>query len=184
MRMLKHLPVPHPAATCLCAAGILFAAGLAAHAVRPDECEQQRKHYPADWTAVAKDKTLFKCQSHYAGAMWVKLGEPDTRGRAIVSLVPVRPASAKPEKNDPASQIYRMWLDAGQVRRLKRGDYFATVVRSEESCWIRGDLSGDPVFVMDNANPPADGPGASAFYNKAPRLSAFQGQHYVCKPAK
>jgi hypothetical protein len=37
---------------------------------------------------------------------------------------------------------------------------------------------------MDNVNPPADGPDAGSFYNKAPRLSVFQGDAYDCKAVK
>jgi hypothetical protein len=45
-------------------------------------------------------------------------------------------------------------------------------VRKEESCWIRGDLSGDSAFVMDSADPPTDEPdNAGSFYNKSPRFS-------------
>ena len=58
------------------------------------------------------------------------------------------------------------------------------MVRAEESCWIRGDLSEDPVFVLDNTDPKADSPDASAFYNLAPRISAFQGQAYFCEREK
>ena len=49
---------------------------------------------------------------------------------------------------------------------------------------LRGDLSGDPVFFMDNANPQPDSPDGSAFYNKAPRTSVFKGATYTCEPVK
>ena len=55
-------------------------------------------------------------------------------------------------------------------------------MRTQESCWIRGDLSGDPVFFMDNADAQPDSDGAGAFYNKAPRIGAFKGAHYTCEP--
>ena len=57
-------------------------------------------------------------------------------------------------------------------------------MRTQESCWIRGDLSGDPVFFMDNADAQADGPDAGAFYNRAPRISVFKGASYTCAPVK
>jgi hypothetical protein len=49
---------------------------------------------------------------------------------------------------------------------------------------IRGDLSGDSVFFLDNANPKPDGPDAGSFYNKAPRFSVFQGDSYQCDAIK
>ena len=85
---------------------------------------------------------------------------------------------------DTSKIIYRIWLDKEQLKRLKDGKYFATILWKEESCWIRGDLDKDEVLFMDNANPPADGPDAGSFYNKAPRLSVFQGDAYDCKAVK
>ena len=81
--------------------------------------------------------------------------------------------------------VLRIWLDKEQTQRLLDGNYFATVVRKEKSCWIRGDLNGDTVFFMDNANPPADDEKeAGAFYNKAPRFSVYRGNAYDCEPVK
>jgi hypothetical protein len=85
---------------------------------------------------------------------------------------------------DTSKIIYRIWLDKEQLKRLKDGKYFATILRKEESCWIRGTLDKDDVFFTDNANPSADEPDAGSFYNKAPRLSVFQGDAYDCKAAK
>jgi len=77
---------------------------------------------------------------------------------------------------------------AQQVGRLETGQYFATVVRRESSCWIRGALSADDgkqdtVFFMDNAKPKSDGlrGDSGVFYNKAPRFSVFQGDAYTCE---
>ncbi|MGB7041972.1 MAG: hypothetical protein WBD83_20600 [Xanthobacteraceae bacterium] len=92
--------------------------------------------------------------------------------------------TAKSPIEDTSKIIYRIWLDKEQLKRLKDGKYFATILRKEESCWIRGDLGKDKVFFMDNVNLPADGPDAGSFYNKAPRLSVFQGDAYDCKAVK
>jgi hypothetical protein len=162
----------------------IFAAGDAAVAVSEDVCEQQRADYPKDWNDVAGAKLLYRCQSHYDGAMVVSIGAPDKDGRSLMNLVPIEADEAIKIKIDDEHAVHRIWLDADQARRLKEGNYFATVVRTQESCWIRGDLSGDPVFFMDNTNPPSDSEGAGAFYNKAPRVSVFKGSTYTCEPIK
>jgi hypothetical protein len=172
------------AAASAVAAAIVITLSRPAAAVRADECEQQRARYPRDWIAVAADATLFKCQSHYSGALVIKLARPDRDGRALMSLVPVVSITDSAPKQDFARPLYRIWLDTDQVERLRQGKYFGTVVRTEDSCWIRGDLGGDPVFFMDNASPAADSADAGAFYNLAPRISGFLGHAYVCEPAR
>jgi hypothetical protein len=157
----------------------------AASAVGLDECKQQRMQYPKNWKDVSKEKGLFDCNSHYAGALRIKVGETDSGGRTLISLVPLKQSDSGTSE-DTTRPIYRIWLDKEQMQRLQDGKYFATIVRSEKSCWIRGDLAKDPVFFMDNANPPPDGlrEGAGSFYNKAPRFSVFQGNSYTCEPTK
>jgi len=162
----------------------ILAASDAAFAVREDECEQQRADFPKDWNDVLKAEPLFRCQSHYEGTMLVSVGAPDKSGRSLMNLVPIEPEGAIKLKLDDAHQVHRMWLDADQTKRLREGRYFASVVRTQESCWIRGDLSGDPVFFMDNADAKADSPDAGVFYNKAPRIGAFKGASYTCEPVK
>lgn len=156
-----------------------------AAAVDANECKLQRAQYPQNWNDVSKDTALFDCTSHYKGALRVKVGETDSAGRTLMSLVPLNESSGKPVE-DTSKTIFRIWLDTEQTGLLKAGKYFATIVRKENSCWIRGDLAKDPVFFMDNANPPADGiqPGAGSFYNKAPRFSVFQGNEYDCAATK
>jgi hypothetical protein len=156
-----------------------------AAAVDPAECKQQRMKYPENWKDVSKETGLFDCNSHYAGALRVKVGETDGEGRTLMSLVPLKENDGKPI-DDTSKTIFRIWLDKEQTSRLKEGKYFATIVRKEDSCWIRGDLAKDPVFFMDNANPPADGlrPGAGSFYNKAPRFSVFRGNSYDCEATR
>jgi len=166
-------------------AGLLLAAlgaSDAAYAIRADECEQQRALYPENWNDVSKAKALFRCQSHYAGALLVSIGTPDESGRSVMNLVPIESGDAIKPMIDAEHPVHRIWLDADQTRRLMEGTYFGTVVRKEDSCWIRGDLSDDPIFFMDNAETPADSSEASAFYNKAPRISSFKGQAYICEP--
>jgi hypothetical protein len=101
-----------------------------------------------------------------------------------MSLFPVENDDPTKLRLDEEHAVHRIWLDADQTRRLREGRYFATVVRTQESCWIRGDMSGDPVFFMDSAEAPSDSDGAGAFYNKAPRVTAFKGGSYHCEPFK
>jgi len=160
---------------------LVVAAITPAAAFAPDGCEQQRAQYPANWNDTAHERLLFTCSSHYGDSYRIKLGASDSVGRTMMSLVPLsRPALV--EKTDG---ILRIWLDKEQTLRLREGKYLATVLRKEKSCWVRGDLDGDTVFFMDNANPPADNPGeAGSFYNKAPRFSVFGSNAYYCEPAK
>ena len=110
-------------------------------------------------------------------------GLSDPAGRALMSLVPLK-WFGQTALEDPASGIFRIWLDKEQVERLKAGKYFATIVRREGSCWIHGNLDKDPIFLLDSADPPADTPDAGSFYNQAPRMSAFEGDAYTCRPVK
>jgi len=171
------------AAAAVGSLAVLLANLSGAHAVRPDECEQQRKLYPEVWADVSHEQALFDCASHYAGSLRIKLGPPDPAGRALMSLVPLK-WFGQTALEDPASGIFRIWLDKEQVDRLKAGKYFATIVRREGSCWIRGNLDKDPIFLLDSADPPADTPDAGSFYNQAPRMSAFEGDAYTCRPVK
>src|SRR5215813_15401917 len=141
-----------------------------AKAIRPDECEQQRALFPKEWNDVSKEKPLFFCWSHYSGAFKVTLGTADDKGRRLMSLVPLERNDAE-AKQDASKDVFRIWLDKEQIHRLQEGKYFATVVRQKESCWIRGDLSGDSVFFLDGANPESDSPDTGSLYNKAPRFS-------------
>jgi hypothetical protein len=154
-----------------------------AEAIRPDECEQQRALFPKERNDVSKEKPLLFCWSHYSGAFRVTLGTADDKGRRLMSLVPLERNDAK-AKQDTSKDVFRIWLDKDQIRRLQEGKYFATVIRQKESCWIRGDLSGDSVFFLDGANPKSDSPDAGSFYNKAPRFSVFQGDSYDCEAIK
>jgi hypothetical protein len=160
-----------------------------AEAVRPDECEHQRGFFPTEWNDVSKEKPLFFCLSHYSGAFKVTLGTGDEKGRRLMSLVPLE-GNEKNAKQNASRDVFRIWLDKEQARRLEEGKYFATIVRQKESCWIRGALSGpadgngDSVFFLDNTNPKPDSPDAGRFYNKAPRLSVFQGDSYDCEAIK
>lgn len=165
---------------CL-ALGIGAAATRDAGAVAADECEQQRALFPKDWNDDTRERPIWLCRSHYAGLLRVGLGACDEAGRCPMSLVPVRGDPPNDLKRDPERPVFRVWLDAEQVRRLREGRYFATIVRAESSCWIRGDLSDDTVFFMDAARPKPDRDDAGAFYNKAPRLGAFAGQAWECE---
>jgi hypothetical protein len=159
----------------------------AAHAVDPDECEQQRAQYPAIWNDVSKERALFTCSSHYSGSVQITLGPANEDGRRVLSVVPLK-GNGPGAQQDPSTDVYRLWLDREQAHRLLKGKYFATVLRRESSCWIRGGLDTEdgkqtPVLFMDNANPPPDGVrrGAGSFYNKAPRFSVFLSNAYYCK---
>jgi hypothetical protein len=164
-------------------AGVLLAGLPAAHAIRPDECEQQRALYPKVWADVSAEKSLFDCASHYAGSLRIKLGATDRAGRAIMSLVPLK-RSGETAVEDPSAGVFRIWLDKEQIARLKAGKYFATILRKESACWIRGSLEGAAIFLLDEADPRPDTRDAGSFYNQAPRMSAFEGDAYECKPTK
>jgi hypothetical protein len=163
---------------------VIFTTGIAA-AVDPQECELQRMQYPKKWTDVSQERPLFNCRSHYSGVLRIKVGKADGDGRTLMSLVPLKESDSGVQE-DTSKAIFRIWLDKEQMHRLREGKYFTTIVRTESSCWIRGDLSKDEVFFMDNADPPADGlrPGTGSFYNKAPRFGVFQGDAYHCEPTK
>jgi hypothetical protein len=61
----------------------------------------------------------------------------------------------------------------------------ATIVRREDSCWIRGSIDHDVVFLLDNAHPREDNPKVTgSFYNKAPRFTVIGGDYLSCEPAK
>jgi len=129
------------------------------------------------------EQPLLDCSSHYSGALRVKLGATEPGGRTLMSLVPLQ-WSGETAVEDPARGVFRIWLDREQVDRLKAGKYFATIVRREGSCWIRGNLEKDPIFLLDTADPAPDTPDAGSFYNQAPRMSAFEGDAYTCRPVK
>jgi hypothetical protein len=163
-------------ATMLVAFGTGSASGFA-----PDGCEQQRAQYPANWNDTSQEKPLFTCAGPHAQIYRIKIGVTDAAGRSMMSLVPL----SRPNLSEEKLGVLRIWLDKEQAQRLREGKYFGTVVRKEESCWIRGSLDGDTVFFMDNAFPPADEPDkAGSFYNKAPRFSAFGSDYYRCEPVK
>ena len=165
----------------LLAIALLAASMLPAGAFAPDGCEQQRAQYPANWNDTSHEKPLFTCSSHYNGDFRIKIGASDNAGRTMMSLVPL----SRPGLVEKTDGILRIWLDEEQTQRLRDGKYLATIVRKETSCWIRGDLSGDTVFFMDNAAPPEDDPDkAGSFYNKAPRFSVYGTDAYDCEPVK
>jgi hypothetical protein len=167
-------------------AALLLLVADAALAVAPDECEQQRAAYPRVWNDVSGDKAVFSCSSHYSGYIKIMLGSGDKDGRRLMSIVPL--SGGKDSEQDRSKNVFRIWLDREQAVRLGDGRYFATIVRQQSSCWIRGALStedgeADAVLLMDNANPGPDGlrGDAGPFYNKAPRFSVFQGNAYYCE---
>src|SRR5262245_6043498 len=154
------------------AIALLIAATAPIHAFEADGCEKQRKLYPAKWNDTSKEKALFTCESQRA-RFFVKLGATDAAGRTLMSIVPFSRSNAG-VKEETGQDVLRIWLDKDQARRLRDGKYFATVVRKEESCWIRGSIAEDVVFLLDNAHPPEDDPGkAGSFYNKAPRITVL-----------
>ena len=77
-----------------------------AHAVRPDECEQQRKLYPEVWADVSHEQPLLDCSSHYSGALRVKLGATEPGGRTLMSLVPLQ-WSGETAVEDPTRGVFR-----------------------------------------------------------------------------
>ncbi len=149
-----------------------------------DGCEQQRKQYPANWNDTSTEKTLFTCESQQ-GHLYVKVGATDEDGRTLMSLVPFERPGPGLSPVETGHDVLRIWLDKEQTRRLRDGICMATIVRKENSCWIRGDLNDDVVFLMDNAHPPEDDRGgAGSFYNKAPRFTVLGGGYLNCEPFK
>lgn len=162
---------------------LAVAATTRAGAFAADGCEQQRKQYPANWNDTSAEKILFICESQ-GGHFYVKMGATDGAGRTAMSLVPFTRTNAGAIA-ETGHDVLRIWLDKEQTGRLRDGKYMATVVRKENSCWIRGDLDEDVVFFMDNAHPPADDPGAAgSFYNKAPRFTVLGSAFLSCEPFK
>jgi len=165
------------------AVALVVAATAPARAFSADGCEQQRKQYPANWNDTSAEKTLFTCESQQ-GRFYVKIGATDEAGRTLMSLVPFSRTNAG-LKVETGHDVLRIWLDKEQTRRLRDGKYLATVVRKENSCWIRGSIDEDVVFLMDNAHPPEDDPAAAgSFYNKAPRLTVLSNGSTNCEPFK
>jgi hypothetical protein len=162
---------------------LVVAATAQARAFPLDGCEQQRKQYPANWNDTSTEKTLFTCESQQ-GRLYVKIGATDTAGRTLMSVVPFSRTNAG-LKVETGQDVLRIWLDKEQTRRLREGKYLATVVRKENSCWIRGSIDEDVLFLMDNAHPPEDDPGAAgSFYNKAPRFTVLGNRSVNCEAFK
>lgn len=172
---------------CL-AMALIVGATARAVAFAPDGCEQQRKQYPADWNDTSAEKKLLICESQ-GGRYYVKIGATDEVGRTLMSLVPFSRANASPTNAgsivETGHDVLRIWLDKEQTARLRDGRYIATAVRREDSCWIRGSIDEDVIFLMDNAHPGEDDPkAAGSFYNKAPRLTLLGGNSLSCERLK
>jgi hypothetical protein len=165
------------------AIALVVGATVQAAAFAPDGCEQQRKQYPDKWNDTSTEKKLFICESQ-RGRYYVKIGATDAARRTLMSLVPFS-RSDKGVITEAGQDVLRIWLDKEQTARLRDGKYMATIVRKEESCWIRGSLDSDVVFLMDNARPPEDDPkAAGSFYNKAPRFTVLGGDYLSCDRVK
>ena len=140
-------------------------------AFEADGCEKQRADYPKRWNSVAGEKTLVTCTAigkSEPKKLVVRRGARDAKGRTLISIEPVP---------RPKDGIYRIWLDREQAERLKKGEYFATILRMEDACWIRGISEDAEVFFMDNAALQ----GRDAL---APRLSWFGKAAYRCAAGK
>ena len=87
---MKEADLMGKVAISLFVVATLLAAMDSASAVRPDECEQQRALYPKNWNDVSKEAAVFKCQSHYSGALMISIGARDERRRSLMSLVPLK----------------------------------------------------------------------------------------------
>jgi hypothetical protein len=162
---------------------LVIGAATRASAFEADGCEKQRKQYPTDWNNTSTEKKVFICESQ-AGRYLVKTGTTDAAGRILMSLVPFSRSNSG-EIKETGQDVLRIWLDKEQMGRLRDGKYFATIVRKENSCWIRGNMEEDLIFLMDNARPPEDDAGhAGSFYNKAPRFSAIGGSYLSCERSK
>jgi hypothetical protein len=165
------------------AIALVVGAAVQAAAFAPDGCEQQRKQYPDKWDDTSAEKKLFICESQ-RGRYYVKIGATDAARRTLMSLVPFSRSNTG-AISETGQNVLRIWLDKEQTARLHDGKYMATIVRREDSCWIRGSIDHDVVFLLDNARPPADDPkAAGSFYNKAPRFTVLGGDYLSCDPVK
>jgi hypothetical protein len=165
------------------AIALVAGATTGAAAFAPDGCEQQRKQYPEKWDDTSTERKLFICESQ-RGRYFVKIGATDAARRTLMSLVPFTRSSTG-EISETGHDVLRIWLDKEQTARLRDGKYMATMVRKEDSCWIRGSTDHDLVFQLDNARPPPDDPKfAGSFYNKAPRFTVLGGDYLSCDPVK
>ena len=122
----------------LLAIALVVAAATRAAAFEADGCEKQRKQFPADWNDTSAEKRLFVCESQ-AGRYLVKSGATDAKGRTLMSLAPFSRSNSGEIEEDKQG-VLRIWLDKEQIGRLRDGKYFATMVRKEQSCWIRGSI--------------------------------------------
>ena len=164
------------------AIALVAGATVQAAAFAPDGCEQQRKQYPDKWDDTSTEKKLFICESQ-RGRYFVKIGATDAARRTLMSLVSF--SRSHTGEITETQDVLRIWLDKEQTARLRDGKYMATMVRREDSCWIRGSTDHDLVFLLDNARPQPDDPKfAGSFYNKAPRFTVLGGDYLSCEPAK
>jgi hypothetical protein len=165
------------------AIALVVGATTAAAAFAPDGCEQQRKQYPEKWNDTSTERKLFICESQ-RGRYYVKMGATDAARRTLISLVPFTRSNTG-EITETGQNVLRIWLDKEQTARLRDGKYMATIVRREDSCWIRGSIDHDVVFLMDNARPREDNPKvAGSFYNKAPRFTVLGSDYLPCDLVK
>jgi hypothetical protein len=165
------------------AIALVVGATTAAAAFAPDGCEQQRKQYPEKWNDTSTERKLFICESQ-RGRYYVKIGATDAAHRTLMSLVPFSRSNTG-AISETGQDVLRIWLDKEQTARLRDGKYMATIVRKEDSCWIRGSLDHDVVFLMDNARPREDNPKvAGSFYNKAPRFTVLGSDYLPCDLVK
>jgi hypothetical protein len=135
-----------------------------------DGCEKQRAQYPKRWNDVSKEKTLFNCAASDGSRLSVRLGASDGNGRTLISVTatPNRAAEDRPKG------VYRTWLDRDQTERIKKAEYFATVVRSEKACWIRSVDDETEALFVDNA------PGTHPGDDGMSRVSLFGQTAYTC----
>src|SRR5260221_4767920 len=164
------------------AIALVVGATVQATAFAPDGCERQRKQYPENWNDTSTEKKLFICESQ-RGRYFVKIGATDSARRTLMSLVSF--SRSHTGEITETQDVLRIWLDKEQIARLREGKYMATMVRREDSCWIRGSTDHDLVFLLDNARPQPDDPKfAGSFYNKAPRFTVLGGDYLSCEAVK
>jgi hypothetical protein len=155
-----------------------------AWAVSATECEDQRAFYPKDWNDTSDQTLILECKVSQAPPVFVKIGKPDAQGRTPMSVVPDG-MDEKSKSDDSEAKVYRIWLDAEQAKRVRAGKYFATVLRDEKACFIRGHVeNGGMVFFIDGANPRSDSDDKGSFYNKAPRFGVMGSDMIECKARK
>ena len=102
------------------------------HAVPEDTCERQRAEFPAQWNDTSKERLIMKCRGHYVNIL-IRASRESERGTRHLSVA-VNDGSGK-------AAIYRDIIPGDRYDAIVRGRGADLFLRSEQSCFIRGDTN-------------------------------------------